>query len=74
MEKIHKRCPHCAYNKQSIYVRETEGFGWGAVKYYSVICDRCRATGPEDPTPEGAWKCWDVRKRKSNDESRSKPF
>lgn len=61
MEKNHRECPHCRYDKQSVYEKEREGFGWGPVKYYSVICDRCKAQGPEMVTPDDAWIAWDDR-------------
>lgn len=74
MEKKHKKCPHCAHDEQSMFITQSDGFGFGAIKYYSVICDKCRATGPERSTPEDAWKAWDTRMRKSSSKSRFKIF
>lgn len=74
MEKKHKKCPYCAHDEQNIYVRESEGFGFMPIKYYSVICKKCRAEGPERPTLEDAWKAWDTRMRKSSSKSRFKMF
>jgi Lar family restriction alleviation protein len=66
IEDKHKKCPFCAHDKQSIYYRETDGFGWFSVKYYNVRCNSCGAEGPEERTEEEAWKAWDKRKRNSD--------
>lgn len=52
-----KLCPHCGYD----FVRMTYSYSSNDGTIYSIICNRCKARGPEKETQEEAISAWNER-------------
>jgi Lar family restriction alleviation protein len=58
MTPIPKPCPFCLDDYAKVMRRDTF---FGSIDYYHVICQECRARGPEKRTIDDAVASWNDR-------------